>query len=112
MNGVSFSTTDIATEGTLLARYQTSDGPRDVMGFNADGEIALFDVGCPSTEGSALYIDCGFFWEESLRSVVLDYVEQSEHHGVPAASIEVSAELVESLELGEVELLLAGGRGG
>jgi hypothetical protein len=98
MSDVSFHSSSISRTGTLLARYQSADGPRDVMGFNIGGKISVFDVAvfdaaAPQDGNEVLLIERGvFFWEESLRSFVLDYVEQSERYGRPAVSDSVVAE--------------------
>ncbi len=92
MSDVSFHTSDIARTGSLLARYGSVEGPRDVMGINVGGEVLLFDVAAWPGGDEVLFIDRGAFWEESLRSVVSDYVEQSEAYGCPAVAESVDAE--------------------
>lgn len=91
MSDVSFHTSDIARTGSLLARYGAAEGPRDVMGFNIDGEILLFDMAAWPCPIDVLMIDRGAFWEESLQALVLDYVEQSEKYGCPAVADEAAA---------------------
>jgi hypothetical protein len=104
MSDVSFRISDIASTGTLMARYELANEQRDVMAFNANGEISLFDVPVPANGSIGLLIERGlFFWEDSLRSLVLDYVERSEQLGSPAVSEEAvggaSAELADVLRL-------------
>lgn len=106
MSEVLFDASGISPMGTLLARYELEEGFRELMGFRSGGEIAVWDVPFPRNSAGPYLVERGVIWEETLESLVRDYVRHSEELGCPAASSEGVDVVVVDSEMEEVEGLL------
>jgi hypothetical protein len=98
MSDVSFHSLTIEAGGTTLACYRAETGPREVVGYRTCRGIAVYDLPAGRVGSDAYEVDRGaFFWEDALASFVLDYVEQSERWGYPAAAPQVRSAVCQDL---------------
>lgn len=105
MSDVSFDMSSISPNGTLLATYSLPNEEREIMGYDRQTGVALYDRPAGGA-GKGLYIDGGLHWAETVNGIVAEYVAHAERIGCSPVSEEGFSTTVASLDLGEAGVLL------